>query len=458
MNIYIIKKEEVKKMNQRESWSSRFGFIMATAGFAIGLGNIWRFPYLTGMNGGGAFLFVYLILCLAIGMPLFVAEISLGRKTQLNPVDGMRKLTAKGSPWVAIGWFGVVAAFVVLTYYMQIMGWVLAYVVKILTGQMNGLSSEEMAIAFNSFTSNPVQVCLYTLVCVAIIGIISTKGLQQGIEKACKIMMPTLFIMLVILAIRSLTLPGAMEGLKWYLTPDFSKINGSVLLDALGQCFFSIGIASGAAFVYGSYLKPDSDIPGDSTMVVVFDTMAAFISGLVIFPAIFALGLKPDAGSSLLFVTMTNLFSHMPGGSLFGGMFFFLILLAALSSGMGYLEPVAQTISEICNINRAKAVWGSLISIFIIGIPSILAHGPWKDVLIFGKNFFELADYISGNILMTLGGLLIVLYTAYVWKFENFREETNVGAGKLSIGMWWKPLMMFVVPVALIIVIITAIN
>ena len=441
----------------RENWGSRFGFIMATAGFSIGLGNIWRFPYLVGMNGGGAFVLVYLIICLLIGIPLFTMEMSIGRKTQLNPVEGMRAVTKKGSPWVSFGWLGVLAAFIILTYYMQIMGWIGAYVYKMITGQLVGLSSEGYIQAFDSFTANTLSVAGFTLACIIIVGIISSKGLENGIEKACKILMPALFVMLIILAIRSLTLDGAMEGLKWYLNVDFSKINAEVILTALGQSFFSIGIASGGAFVYGSYLRKDSNIPSDGLMVIGFDVFAALLAGVVIFPAIFALGLPVDSGSKLLFVTMSNLFDKIPFGGLFGTMFFLLIFFAALSSALGYLEPVVMTISELGKIDRKKAVWIALTAIFIVGFPTIMAQGPWKDVLIGGKNFFDLADYVSGNIMMPLGALVLSMYTLFVWKFKNFKEEANMGAEGFMVFEWWKPLVTIVIPIALVIIFVTGV-
>lgn len=444
-------------MDKRENWGSRFGFIMAAAGFSIGLGNIWRFPYMVGTNGGGAFVFVYLLIIILIGIPLFTMEVSLGRKTQKSPVEGMRSLTKKGSFWSSFGWLGVLAAFVILTYYIQIMGWILAYLFKMLSGSLNGLTAEGYTAAFANFTSNTGLVVIFTLACSIIIGLISAKGLEKGIEKACKFMMPTLFIMLIILAIRSLTLPGAMEGLKWYLRIDFSKINGEVLLAALGQCFFSVGIASGGAFIYGSYLKKDSDVPTDAAIIVGFDTLAALIAGIVIFPAIFALGLKPDAGSSLLFVTMSNLFSQLPAGNLFGGMFFLLVFFAALSSALGYLEPIVTTGTEVFKMNRKKSVWVSLALIFIIGLPTIMAFGPWKDILIGGRNFFDFADYLSGNIMMPLGALVLSFYTLFVWKFNKFQEEVNIGAEKLKIYNWWGPLVKFIIPVALVIIFFTGI-
>ncbi len=442
---------------KRESWGSRFGFIMAAAGFSIGLGNIWRFPYLTGVNGGGAFVLVYLLIVLLIGIPLFTMEMSLGRKTQLNPVEGMRSLTKKGSIWVLFGWLGVISAFLILTYYIQIMGWILAYLFKMISGSLKGLTAVQYAQTFTNFTTNTMAVSGFTLVCVIIIGLISARGLEKGIERACKIMMPALFIMLIVLAIRSLTLPGSLAGLRWYLNVDFSKINGSVVLAALGQSFFSIGIASGGGFIYGSYLKKDSDIPTDATIIVAADTLAALIAGIVIFPAIFALGLQPDAGPSLLFVTMSNLFNKLPLGSLFGGMFFLLVFFAALSSAIGYLEPIVMTGTELFKVNRKKAVWISLIAIYIVGYPTILAQGPWSNILIGGRNFFDFADYVSGNIAMPLGALLLSLFTLFVWKFNKYQEDTNIGAKKLKVYDWWSPLIKYLIPIALFLIFVTGV-
>lgn len=381
---------------ERESWGSIFGFVMATAGFVIGLGNIWRLPYKVGMNGGGAFLLVYIVICAVICVPLFMAEVSLGRKTQLNPVSGMRKITKKGS------------------------------------------------FVYDTTSSN--------------IRINRTRGLKDGVEKACKIMMPALFIMLILLAIRSITLPGAIEGLKWYFTPDFSKINGSTVLAALGQAFFSVGIGMAAAFTYGSYLNPkNSAVPIDGILVVIFDTLIAIVAGLVIFPALFAFKMVPDAGPGLIFLTMPKLFSQLPGGNLVGGIFFLLLILASLSTGVGYIESLSSTTSELCNINRKKAVWATIAVILILGIPSVLSQGPWANILVFGKNFFDLTDYISGNILLTAGALLLSLYTAYVWKFENFMEETNIGSSGFKIAKWWKPIVCYLIPVAVAIILITGV-
>ncbi|MGG7164400.1 sodium-dependent transporter [Clostridium ihumii] len=441
---------------KRENWGSRFGFIMATAGFAIGLGAVWRFPYMVGVNGGGAFLLVYIIISAVIGIPLFIAEMGLGRKTQLNPIDGMRKLTKKGSIWVAIGWLGVAAATIIMSYYVMLIGWMLAYFVKMITGQFTGATATEISSIYTAFTSNPGQVVVYTLIMIVILGVIVNKGLKNGIESCCKYLMPALLVLLIILAIRSLMLPGAMEGVKWYLKPNFSKINGKVILAALGQSFFAIGIGFAGSFVYGSYLdKKNSNLPGDATIIVVVNTIIAVVAGLVIFPAIFSFGMSPTEGPGLTFITMPNLFSKMAGGRIFGGAFFFLVIIAGITSGIGFLEAITCTVSEVFKIDRKKTVWRVLAVIFVLSIPCILSQGPWSNVEIIGKNLFDLADYISGSVLMPLGALLISLYIAKEWKFKGYMDECNVGGGKFQIKRWWKPIVILLIPISVCTIMIT---
>jgi len=436
--------------DNRESWGSRFGFIMATAGFAIGLGSVWRFPYMVGVNGGGAFLFVYILICFAICVPLFVAEISLGRKTRLNPVQGMQLLTRKKfSPWVLIGWLGVLASLLIMSYYIMILGWMAAYLVKMVAGQFNNITPAAASGAFKSFSSNPIQVTGYTVVMLVILGVIVTRGLKEGVEKACKTMLPALFVMIIVMAARSLTLPGSTEGLKWYLTPDFTKITGEVVLAALGQAFFAVGIGVACAFIYGSYLSDDSDLPADSSIIVSLVTLIAFICGLIIFPALSSFGMSPEAGPGLVFETMPVLFAKIPLGRFFGIMFFFLVVLAGLTSGIGYLEAVASTFADLFRLSRKSSTWMTLGLMLFLGFPSILSQGPWSDVTFFGKNCFALADYVSGNILMPAGALLISVYTAYKWKFRNFMEESNQGShGIIRINRAWRPLVVYIIPAA----------
>ncbi|WP_215491845.1 sodium-dependent transporter [Fenollaria sporofastidiosus] len=435
----------------RGTWNSRFGYIMAAAGFSIGLGNVWRFPYLVGTNGGGAFVLVYLLICVFIGIPLFYMEVALGRKAQASPILGMRKLTKKGSPWTSFGWLGVLSAFFILTYYIQIMGWILNYLIKMATGEMAGFATEQYAETFAKMIDSPATLVIFTLVCTVIIGIISAQNLNDGLEKACKFMMPALFIMLVLVVVRSVTLPNAMEGVKWYMNVDFSKINSESILAALGQCFFSVGIASGGAFVYGSYLNKDSDIPTDGLMVIGFDTLAALIAGFAIFPAVFALNLPADSGSNLLFITMSNVFMHLPFGRFFGVLFFLLMFFAALSSALGYLEPVSSSFSELLKISRKKGVVYALASIFIVGLLTIFGQNILKDVTILGRNMFDFADFLSGNILMPLGAIALILYTLFKWKFDVFREDVNTGANSLKVPKVLK-YVSYVLPFVLIVI------
>lgn len=439
---------------KRGNWNSRFGYIMAAAGFSIGLGNIWRFPYLVGTMGGGAFVLVYAVICIVIGIPLFFMEVSLGRKAQLNPVQGMRKLTKRGSLWVSFGWLGVMSAFLILTYYCQIMGWIVSYFIKMVSGQLVGMDQTQSAAVFDSFMKSPMQLAIFMIIAMLIIGFISSMGLNSGLEKACSFMMPALFIMIILIAIRSMTLPGAMEGLRWYLHVDFSKLNQEVFLKALGQCFFSIGIASGGGFIYGSYLKKDSNIPEDALMIIGFDTLAALIAGLMIFPAIFALNMEPGAGPSLLFVTMSNLFLHIPFGRLFGSMFFLLLFFAALTSSLGYLEPIIATISELGKIERKKSVWIGLAAIFIVGFPAILSNSYSGGAQIIGKSIFDFLDFLSGDVMMPLGAIVLSLYTILVWKFDSFKEDVNIGSGKMKVSSAWKPAVNVLIPIVLVIILL----
>ncbi len=438
-------------------WGSRFGFIMTAAGFSIGLGNMWRFPYLVGTEGGGAFVLVYLIIALLIGIPLFIMEMGLGRKSHQSPVVGVREINGKGNKWNAFAWLGVAAAFFILTYYIQIMGWIVGYLFKCVTGTFSGQSVESVSQAFVDFRANWFLLTMLTLICVVLIAIVSSKGLEKGVERACKIMMPALFIMLIIMVIRALTLEGAWAGMEWYLTPDFSKITGQTFLKALGQAFFSIGIASGGALVYGSYLKKDSDIPTDGLIIVGFDTLGALLSGAIIFPTIFAVGMEPGQGAGLLFITMSKIFADLPAGQFFGALFFLLAFFAAFSSALGYLEPVATTVRDIFKMSRAKAVWTSLIAIFIVGLPTILATGPLQNVKILGMNFFDFDDFFSGNILMPLGAIMLVFYVIFKWSFARFTDDINEGAKKIRVGGYWKPLVYVLIPIALIIIFVSGI-
>ena len=442
----------------RENWGSRFGFIMATAGFAIGMGNIWRFPYITGESGGGAFILIYLVFTVLIGIPLLTAEISLGRKAQLTPIAGMKKLSSENKFWQSIGWVEVIAAILIMAYYLMILAWVVVYFVEFTVGNISDKSPEQINNNFDYLVAKPSTVIAYSFGIIVLIGVVLARGLQNGVEKISKIFMPMLLIFFVILAIGSNTFEGSFEGLKWYLSPDFSKINGGVILAALGQVFFSIGVGLAGGYVFGSYLDPKtSDVPGSVGLVVAFDTAIAIISGLVIFPALFAFGLQPDEGAELLFVTMSSLFTKVPFGQFVGAFFFFLVFIAGLTSILGLVEAVTSTFIDSFDIRRNRAVILSTTLTFFLSIPSILSFGPWKNITLMGMDFFKLTDYISGQILLPLGGLLISIYVAWSWGFEKFKEETNIGSGKLKVTNAWMVFLKFLIPIVIGIILVSGI-
>ena len=433
---------------------------MATAGFAVGLGNIWRFPYVAGQNGGGAFLMLYVVFAVVIGIPLFTAEMSLGRKAQLSPIAGMMRLTGKrASPWNLIGWLGVATAVVLTSYYVMLIGWITAYFVMVVTGQPMGSSPEETRAAYQTFVSRPGPVMAYTLLVVVVMATLVGRGLHKGIEQVAKLAMPVAVVLLIVLAIRSVTLPGAGAGLAWYLKPNFSALDGSAVLAALGQAFFSIGIGMAAAFAYGSYLHPtESDVPGNAAIVVAIDTSVAFLAGLVIFPALFAFGMEPDSGPGLLFITMPALFARMPAGELFGAGFFFLLVIAGLTSQIALFEVMTASLCDSLGLRRTKAVWITAVGTFALSVPAILSQGPWSHIRAFGKDLFALADTLSGNFMLTAGGFVIALYIAVGWGWERFRDETNVGSGRVKIGPSWKPLVRYLIPAGVGIVLLVGLG
>lgn len=440
---------------ERENWGSRLGFIVSTLGFAIGLGAIWRFPYMVGSYGGGAFLLVYLILTFIIGLPLFISEVSFGRKSKKSPILGMRALTQKkGSIWNLIGWLGLITAVVIAAYYAVIIGWVLAYIVKLFSGTFTGVSAAGTSAIFGKFVADSPQVMLYTLAIWIILYLIISRGVQKGVEKACKILLPLLLLILVVLAVYCVRLPGAGEGIKWFLTPDFSAINASVLSAALSQVFYAAGIGMAAAFAYGSYLDEKSNLTGDLSVIVLANIVVSLLVGFIIFPALFSYGLEPTAGAGMLFVTMPNVFGEMVMGNIIGGVFFFLVIIAAITSIMGLVEAVGAAFSEHLNMSRKKGVLLCTVVMALLSVPVILSFGPWADITLFGKGFFDLFDYVTAFITMPLGALLISLYVAFVWKFSNFKDYINIGAKTFLIHDWMKPLVVVVVPAAVLIVFI----
>lgn len=428
------------------------GFVLAASGSAIGLGNVWKFPYITGQNGGGAFVLVYLLCIVVVGLPIMLAEFTLGRKTNRNPVGAFQALRPK-SPWVGIGFMGVLAGFLILSFYGVVGGWTMAYVVKSLTHAVLDFKSPQDAGAFfGTFIANPGQVVFYHALFMGLCIAIVIKGVHGGIEKACDILMPTLFVILLLLMGRALSLPGAMEGLKFYLYPDFSKINPGVILVAMGQAFFSLSLGMGAMLTYGSYLSPRENLISATVYIVLFDTLIALLMGMVIFPAVFSMGLEPAEGPSLVFSVLPAVFSSMPLGTLISVIFFTLLVIAAITSGISLLEVVAAYFIDQRGWSRKKAVpvVGSII--FVFGVPSGLSFGVLADSRFLGMTFFDIVDNIASNYLLPIGGMLTAIFVGWVWGTRAAEEEIETHETRFHWASVWGFLVRYVTPIAVAIV------
>jgi len=441
----------------RETWASRLGFILAAAGWSIGLGNIWRFPYITGKYGGGAFVLLYLTCLLVIAIPLFTIEFSLGRASQSSITSGFRKLSP-GKPWWIGGLIGILGNIFIFSYYTMVIGWVLAYLFKTIRGQYNGMTANQINTIYTDFTQGTGHVFLWQILVYVLLGIIVSRGLVKGIEAFSKIAMPILFLMLIGLGIYALTLPGAMSGVEFYLKPDFSKINGEAVIAALGQVFFSVGVGFGATWAYGSYLSKKANIPGDAARIAFMDSAGALLAGLIIFPAAFAFGVNPDTGYELIFITLPNVFGQMPGGTVFGTLFFFLITVAALTSAIAHTECISSWIMDEFKwdrINsRTKATWLVLLGCFLFGVPTVLSFGPLSDMKIFGLNFFGFIDYVSVNVFLILAGLFLAVYTGWSLGIKRFMDMTNEGAKRLRVRPYWGFLIKYIIPTVILLLFI----
>ena len=440
---------------QREQWGSKMGFVLAAAGSAVGLGNIWRFPYITGANGGGAFVLLYVALVFVIGFSVMLAEIAIGRHAQLNAVGSFRKI--KGGAWPIVGWMGVAAGFIILSYYGVIAGWTMAYVVKSFTGLMDAANAGTAGDFFVGFITNPSQVIAWQAIFMAITIYIVYKGIGGGIEKYCKVLMPALFLILLVLIVRAVTLPGAGAGIEFYLKPDFSKLTTGALGAALGQAFFSLSLGMGCMITYGSYLGKKEVLPGAAIQVCFIDTLVAFLAGLVIFPAVFAFGLEPGAGPGLTFITLPNVFAQMPGGTVWSALFFILLFVAALTSAISLLEVVAAYFIDEMKWSRAKAAWTMGVIIFLLGIPSVLGISGAIPKLA-GRDFLDSADFIASNVLLPLGGIFIALFVGWFWTDGAKQEVSNNGAVPFSLYVPWLWVCRVVAPLAIAYILITGLK
>lgn len=438
----------------RDNFSSKLGVIAAAAGSAVGLGNIWRFPYVAGENGGGAFLLIYLGFIFAIGFPVMLAELTIGRRAQRNALGSFKKL-APGKPWYLIGLMGIVAAFMILAFYSTIAGWTLEYLVQAFSNGFAGKSSEQLKESFEVFRSGTFRPLLWQLVFMFLTAFIIYKGVKHGIEKYTKILMPVLVVLIIVVCIRSLTLDGAKEGMAFLFKPDFSKITWPVILDALGQAAFSLSIGMGTLITYGSYIRKDTNLPTTALQVTAADTIIAILAGVMIFPAVFAFNIDPAEGSGLVFIVLPNIFEQMPGGYFFAIIFFTLLSIAALTSTVSVLEVVVAYFSEELNMSRGKATIIAASAITVVGVFATLSFGPLKNATILDKTVFEWFDYISANLLLPLGAIFIVLFVGWYLGKRNVKDEiTNQGELRGRLINVFMMIVKFIAPIAITLVFI----
>ena len=433
-------------MAPREQWTSKIGFILAAAGSAIGLGAIWKFPYMAGTNGGSVFVLLFIISTIAIGLPILLAEFVIGRMGKADAVTAFKKL-APGKMWPFVGWLGFAFGIIVLSFYSVVGGWILSYLARALIFQLDAADHGQL---FSSITSNPIEVLLAQAVFMLLTIWIVQGGVKAGIERASRWMMPLLFIFFIVLAIRSLTLDGAMEGVRFLFVPDWSLLTGETFLIALGQAFFSLSVGVTAMMTYASYLPKNESLGQSALSVSILNIVISILAGLVIFPAVFALGGSPAEGPGLIFVILPAIFGQIPFGNIFMILFFILMLFATLTSSMAMLEIVVSTGIRAKYDRRRRASWVFGAVIFIIGIPSALSFGVLSETKIFSQSIFDFADLITSRIGMPIGALAISIFAGFVLTKSQTTDELNMHP---SIYAIWRSLVRFAAPAAIVIII-----
>ena len=443
---------------KRENFASRLGVVAAAAGSAIGLGNIWRFPYITGQGGGAAFIIVYLCCIVFIGMSCLLTEFVIGRRAQSDAIGSFLKL-APGKAWVIGGWICVVTVTLICSFYIVIFGWTLEYVVKSVMNVFAGKSPEQIGEIFAHTTSSVFTPIIYTFIALVITAFVVLNGVENGIEKTSKILMPVLFFLLIVLLIRSLTLPGAGKGLAFLLKPDFSKITGAVILTAMGQAFFTLSLAAGTMITYGSYIKKSEKLGSTIVQICVLNCSVSLLAGFVIFPAAFSFGINPGEGPGLAFVTLPNIFQQMHGGYFFSIIFFLLLAIAALTSAISMLEPIVACIREQIKLTRKQATFITVVIIAVLSIPCSLSFGVMSDIKILGNTFFDICNNLTANYGMPIGSMIFAVFVGWFLGTDNVRDElSNRGVLPIKYFPYYMFAVRFIVPVSVIIIFLTGIG
>lgn len=451
-------------MKEREQFKSRIGFILLSAGCAIGIGNVWRFPYVVGENGGGIFVLFYLIFLLLIGVPILSMEFSVGRASKKSPVKSFKVLEKTNQKWHLHGYMSLLGNICLMIFYTTVSGWMLKYFYNFITGQFNGLSTVDVQNVFSQVLASPSTNVFWMIVVVALGMFICSKGLQNGVERITKVMMIGLLGLIVVLAIHGVLLDGGMAGVKFYLYPDFQKISEiglmNVIVSAMNQAFFTLSIGIGSMAIFGSYLNKEQTLLKEATNVAVLDTFVAIMAGLIIFPACFSFGINPDSGPSLIFITLPNVFVSMAGGQIWGALFFLFMSFASLSTVIAVFENIIACTMELLNIERKKAVVINFIVISILSLPCALGFNVLSGIqpLGTGSTILDLEDLIVSQFLLPLGSLVYLLFctSKYGWGFENYQKEANIGKG-LKVPHWVKFYVTIILPIIVIFVFINGI-
>ena len=448
-------------MNNRERFSSRLGFILISAGCAVGLGNVWRFPYITGQYGGAAFVLVYLIFLVLLGLPIMVMEFAVGRASQKSAARSFHVLEPAGTKWHLQGYACMAGNYLLMMFYTTVGGWMAAYIFKTLTGEFKGLDSDGVAAVFNDMLARPGYMTFWMVLVVLLSFFICSLGLQKGVERITKAMMSCLFIILLILCIRSVTLPGASEGLRFYLIPDFTRFTengvGNTIFAAMGQAFFTLSLGIGAMAIFGSYIGKDHTLTGETINICLLDTLVAFLAGLIIFPSCFAFGVDPGQGPGLVFITLPNIFNQMVGGRIFGVLFFVFMTFAAQSTIIAVFENIISFSMDLFGTSRKKTVLINGIAIILLSLPCVFGFNIWSGFqpMGAGSTIQDLEDFIVSNNLLPLGSMVYLLFctSRYGWGWKNFLAEADTGKG-VKFPAWARVYVSYILPLIVLFIFI----
>lgn len=446
---------------KRESFKSRLGFLLVSAGCAIGIGNVWRFPYVTGQNGGGIFILFYLIFLVIMGLPVLTMELAVGRASRKSAVLGYKALEKKGSKWHIHGWVAIFGCCMLMMYYTTVSGWMVTYFFKFLTGSFkSGMTTEDTAQAFSNLLGDPKQMAFWMILTVVVGFLVCSRGLQNGLEKISKFMMTALLLLIVVLAVHSLTLSNAAEGVKFYLVPNTEAVAAvglkNVITAAMNQAFFTLSLGVAAMEIFGSYMGKDHTLAGEGVRICALDTFVAIMAGLIIFPACFSYNVEVNAGPSLIFITLPNVFINMSGGRIWGSLFFLFMTFASFSTVIAVFENIMSFCMDMFGWSRNKAALINCIVILIASLPCVLGYNVWSNLhLIGGRDVLDSEDFIVSNLLLPIGSLIYLLFcvTKWGWGFEKYCEEANTGDG-IKISKKLRPYFQFILPILIVFILI----